>query len=116
MKNPVTNRNNRSFFGKVAIGLAVSLSIVSSLIVTLPLLANSKTSNTQFCQDNGGAHVAACTDLLKLIGPDHAPSDMLPLLTDKTFMRKLQEYEQSFFCNSNTNSSRYTPVIRYIPF
>jgi hypothetical protein len=94
MKNPFTSRNNASLCKKVVIWFAISLSIVSSLIVTLPLLANGSISNSQFCQDNGGAHVSTCMDLLKLIGPDHASPDMLTLLGDKTFMQKLQAYEQ----------------------
>lgn len=92
MKNPFMGKNNTSLYKKVAIWFAVSLSVVSSFMVTLPLLANSAAS--QFCHDNGGAHVSACIDLLNLIGPGHTSSDIQNLLSDKTFMKNLQQYEQ----------------------
>lgn len=108
MKTPFMGKNNTSFYKKVAIWFAVSLSVVSSFIVTLPLLANSAAD--QFCHNNGGAHVSACTDLLNLIGSSHASSDIQTLLSDKTFMTNLQQYEQKLSITPTATTQDTRPL------
>ncbi len=99
MKKLFRSRKNISLFGRTATWLTMSLMVVSSLIMTLPLLANAGTADSQFCSDNGQGHTSACEHILGLIGPSHLSSTELTLLDDKTFMGKLQAYEQSFSSN-----------------
>ena len=102
MKNHFISRTNDR---KIVLLLAMGLSIVSALLLQFPSLAYVQTSDDQFCKENASSHLAACANLLKLVGPNHVSSEMQTLLADKNFMQKLQDYEQKSAMTLTPSSS-----------